>query len=126
MATKKRRIKLARVRAAAETGVPDRDEVLANLREIYAKLDRVDASSIGDDEYLKWRNEYSATRKAIMVLETADFDDLDRNHREMAAEIAGAIQECERALHGIQDGARVIKVAGAIAGSLAKLVALFA
>ena len=103
----------------------DSNATLDNLREIYAKLDRVDAQSLDDDEYKKWREQYSSTRKAIMVLETADFEALDQEHKAMAADISAAIDQAEDALHGIQDGARIIKIVGLVAASSAKLVTLF-
>lgn len=104
----------------------DSAATLADLYEIYAKLDKVDAISLDDDEYKAWSKQHAQVRLAIMALEAKSFEDLAAKQQEKAPDLVIAIGNLEESLHGLQDDAKVIQTIGAGLRVVTSLVALFA
>ena len=104
----------------------DSAATLANLYEIYAKLDKVDAIKLEDDEYKAWSKQHAQVRLAIMALEAKSFEDLAAKQQDKAPDLVIAIGNLEESLHGLQDDAKVVKTVGAGLRVVTSLVTLLA
>ncbi len=101
-------------------------DLLDDLREIYKNLDAVDTREMTPDEQQKWFAQYTTTRKAIIVLETQELGAIIEQLGNNADKVALAVDDCEKALHGVQEAAVVIKTVAVALGAIAQIAVLFA
>jgi len=99
---------------------------LANLREIYQKLDAIDTREMDIQEQRVWFREYTSVRHAIIVLEDANIQQMNDEAERQAADMAKAISNCEDTLHGVQDSEKIIAGVSSVLGSITALVSVFA
>ncbi len=126
MATRRTRGRAVATRAARSTADFDRDATLANLREIYIKLDWADTHALTPAEQDKWFRQYTTTRHAIVRLEQSELADINARLGAEAGALAAAIQACEAALHGAQETAQIVASVGVALSAIEQLVLLLA
>jgi hypothetical protein len=113
-------------RPAVMTAPAASNDLLADLREIYKNLDAVDTRPMSPADQEQWFNQYTTTRQAIMVMETNTLAEINAKLGDLADDVTRAIDDCEKALHGIQEGAVIIQTVATAFGAIAQIAALLA
>lgn len=112
------------VHANVEPGNPN--DLLDDLREIYKNLDAIDTRPMNPEQQQQWFSQYTTTRQAIMVVETNALAAINQQLGALADNVRRAIDDCEKALHGVQEAAVIIKTVAVALGAIAQIAMLFA
>jgi hypothetical protein len=123
MVTRKPASTLHQVAPAAPAAPND---LLADLREIYKNLDAIDTANMSPAQQQAWFDQYTKTRQAIMVLETQSLAAINKQLGSIADNVTQAIDDCEKALHGVQEAAVVMQTVATALTAIAKIAVLLA